>query len=129
MIRPRGGKPSQGGRGSQGGGRMRFRWNGVPSLVNAPDCLRKSAKACRDRSVSPSKVGEGRAHQIRDGGGENMHWGEGTWKQVGTCQEHCKDWNTLFDMFPAGTFVHILNVMLPCTCSIPTRNISYTFGM
>jgi len=27
--------------------------------------------------------------------------GEGTWKQVGTCQEHCKDWNTLFDMFPA----------------------------
>ena len=30
--------------------------------------------------------------------------GKGTWKQVGTCQEHCKDWNTLFDMFPAGTF-------------------------
>ena len=30
--------------------------------------------------------------------------GKGTWKQVGTCQEHCKDWNTLFDMFPGGTF-------------------------
>jgi len=29
---------------------------------------------------------------------------KGTRKQVGTCQEHCKDWNTLFDMFPAGTF-------------------------
>jgi len=29
--------------------------------------------------------------------------GKGTWKQVGTYQEHCRDWTILPDMFPAGT--------------------------
>ena len=61
--------------------------------------------------------------------------GEGTWNQVGTCQEHCKDWTILPDMFPAGTFhthsecnaavhleyshqehlIHIWNVILTCS--------------
>ena len=64
-----------------------------------------STKKSSDRKTKPRYVGPvvivrktpGRSYVVADTGGK------GTWKQVGTCQEHCKDWNTLFDMFPAGT--------------------------
>ena len=36
---------------------MRSRWNRVPSLVNAPDRLRKVAKAGKERLMSPSMAG------------------------------------------------------------------------
>ena len=73
--------------------------------------------------------------------------GEGTWKQVGTCQEHCKDWTILPDMFPAGTFhthsecnatmhleyshqehlIHIWNIILTCSRHSPSGNIAGTW--
>ena len=57
-VRDREGKPSQGGRGSRGGGRMRLTRNEMPSLVKAPDRLKKAAKAGRERLGSPSIAGD-----------------------------------------------------------------------
>ena len=37
---------------------MRLTWNGMPSLVKAPDRLRKAAKAGRERLGSPSIAGD-----------------------------------------------------------------------
>jgi len=36
---------------------MRSRWNSVPNLVNAPERLRKTARAGRECLVSPSMAG------------------------------------------------------------------------
>ena len=44
----------KGGEGHGGGGRMRLSRNGVPSLVKAPEDLRKVARAGRARLISPS---------------------------------------------------------------------------
>ena len=43
--------------GSRGGGRMRSMWNGMLSLVKAPDLSRNFAKAGSDRFGSASRWG------------------------------------------------------------------------
>jgi len=83
----------------------------------------------REEAISPTKLV---TVNVEGDGGTG---GEGTWNQVGTCQEHCKDWTILPEMFPAGTFhihskwnatmhldhshqehlIHICNVILTCS--------------
>jgi hypothetical protein len=57
VVRERGEGTSQGGFGSCGGGKMRSRWNGMPSFVKAPDLVRNFARAGRACPGLPSRWG------------------------------------------------------------------------